>query len=636
MCGIAGVFHVDGAPADAEVVQRMTESIRHRGPDDDGFFTDRGVALGFRRLSIIDLGGGHQPMSSACGRYTIVFNGEIYNYRELRQALETDHGARFLTSSDTEVVLAGYAAWGVEAFRRFNGMFAFALWDAREQSLLLARDRLGKKPLFFARVPGGVVFASEVKALLRHPDVSAAVDPARVPTFLAYRYVPGFETLFRQVECLPSASFMTISSAGGVSSPRRYWDYEFPSGVGQNGQRRDSRVLVEELAELLTDAVRLRMIADVPVGAFLSGGIDSSLVVALMSRLHPRPLETFAIGFDTGVSEAEHARAVAQRCGTDHHEIIVGSRDLIAHIPRVLHARETPITEPSDIPIYMLSRLARTRVTVVLSGEGSDEIFAGYPKYAFQRLLARPLSMVPPLVLEGMARALPFRLRRIQLALQTAAQRDRLERHAAWFGAFGPEARGALLTGALRSAGPVHGYSDLAIKDKVFPSAVEEMLYLDTRHWLPANLLLRGDRMTMAHSLELRCPFLDYRLVEFAAGRIQLGDKIRGLTGKAILRDLAGPMLPPQTLGRRKWGFKVPLDEWFRGPLLGALREVLLSPRAAARGYFDTEKVRQLIDTHAAGRVNLEKQLWILFQLELWHLMFVDRTLSAADGLAAA
>jgi asparagine synthase (glutamine-hydrolysing) len=631
VCGIAGVLHANGAPVDLGVVRRMTEAIRHRGPDDEGLFADRGVALGFRRLSIIDLGGGHQPMSTACGRYSIVFNGEIYNYQELRETLAFRHGACFRTDSDTEVILAGYAAWGVEALRRFNGMFGFAIWDAWKQSLLLARDRLGKKPLFLAKIPQGLVFASEVKALLRHPDVGTDVEPASIPALLAYRYVPGRETLFRSVECLPPATFMTVSSDGEVSSPQSYWDYDFSLEVGENGPRRDPRALTEALGELLTDAVRLRMIADVPVGAFLSGGIDSSLVVALMSRLHPRPLKTFAIGFDTGVSEAAHARRIAEHVGTDHHEIIVGSRDLIAHVPSVLYARETPITEASDIPIYMLSGLARREVTVVLSGEGSDEIFAGYPKYAFQRHFARPLSALPPSMLGWAARALPFGLRRVQLALQTAAERDRFERHAGWFGAFGPAERRALLAPPLRNVGSVHEYSGLALQGKAFASTVEEMLYLDTRLWLPANLLLRGDRMTMAHSLELRCPFLDYRLVEFAAGRIPLDRKIRGLTGKAILRDLAGPMLPPTTIGRPKWGFKVPLDEWFRGPLLGVLREVLLSPRAVARGHFDAGRVRQLIDTHASGRVNLEKQLWILFQLELWHLMFVDRTLSATD-----
>jgi asparagine synthase (glutamine-hydrolysing) len=377
------------------------------------------------------------------------------------------------------------------------------------------------------------------------------------------------------------------------------------------------------------------MISDVPFGAFLSGGIDSSVVVALMSRMHPEPLKTFSIGFDTGFSEAEHARAVAERLRTDHHEVLVGSRDLIDNVPRVLHARETPVTEASDIPIYLLSRLARTKVTVVLSGEGSDEILAGYPKYAFEHALGRRLGRLPAPLLEAVARRLPFGLRRVRLALESVCQADRFERYASWFGAFGPRERESLLAPGL-SAGDVHAYSEGLLRGKSFPSPVEEMLYLDTAHWLSANLLLRGDRMTMAHSLELRCPFLDYRLVEFAARRVPLDLKIRGLSGKWILKQLAESLLPREIVHRKKWGFRVPTDEWFRGALAPVLKDVLLSRRALSRGYFREARLRELIEAHLGGRTNYDKQLWILFQLELWHLMFVDRVLSPGDSLAAA
>jgi asparagine synthase (glutamine-hydrolysing) len=629
MCGIAGILHLKGGPPDPELIRRMTAAMPHRGPDDEGFFADRGLALGFRRLSIIDLAGGHQPMTSSCGRYTVVFNGEIYNYREIRAALERDHDVRFRTRSDTEALLAGYRAWGPAAVSRFNGMFAFALWDAEEQALLLARDRLGKKPLFWTEVPGGIAFASEVKVLLQHPAVRAEVDRGLIPSFLAYRYVPGAETLFRDIHCLAPGHVLSVSSQRGIDVPQRYWDYDFatPSPPSREAD------VAERFFELLHDSVRLRTIADVPVGAFLSGGLDSSVIVALMSQTHPEPLKTFSIGFDTGVDETAFARLVASRYGTDHHEVRVGSRDLIDHIPRTLYARETPITEASDIPIFLLSELARTKVKVVLSGEGSDEILAGYPKYVFMGTLGPWLRRLPPPVLGAVARALPFGLRRAQLALECLAEADPFERHAAWFGAFPPGERAALLTSTMPGVDGVHAMSRRAVDGKTFPSVVEEMLYLDSRFWLPANLLLRGDRMTMANSLELRCPFLDYRLVEFAARDVPMALKVRDGAGKWLLKSLAEPLLPREVVQRRKWGFKVPTSQWFRGPLLGVLKDVLLSPAARGRGYFREERVRALIEDHAARRVDHDKRLWILFQLELWHLMFLDGTLSPGDSL---
>jgi len=628
MCGIVGVFE-RGAAATEGVVRRMASAIVHRGPDDEGYFVDGPVALGFRRLSIIDLHDGHQPMMSDCGRFTIVFNGEIYNHLELREQLEKDHGARFRTKSDTEVLLCALRQWGEPALERLNGMYAFALWDGLERSLLLARDRLGKKPLFYAKTPGGLRFASEVKALLRHPEVPAEVDRSRIPSFLAYRYVPGEETLFRNVECLPPASSMKVWGDAVAASPRPYWDLTFRSAGPLSP---DPAAAEEELAALLTDSVRRRMVADVPVGAFLSGGLDSSVVVSLMAEAHPEPVKTFSVGFDTGFSELSYAREVSSLLRTDHHEVMVGAAELIRQIPAVLESRETPITEASDIPIYLLSRLARTKVTVVLSGEGADEVFAGYPKYAFERAWALTGGFIPPSVSRAVAALLPFRLRRLQLALETVGEPDRLERHTAWFGGFTARERAVLMTPDLAAAGSAHGAVAPWLEGRHFPSLVEEAQYLDTRFWLPGNLLLRGDRMTMAHSLELRCPFLDYRLAEFGA-RLPLDLKVRGRSGKWLLKRVARRRLPPHIVDRAKWGFKVPLAEWFGGALTPLLREVLLSPEARRRGYFREEEVRRLIDTHVSGKRNHEKQLWILLLLELWHRMFVDRTLGRNDRL---
>jgi len=629
MCGIVGILQTDGTPANADLLRPMMDAIVHRGPDDEGVFEDGPVALGFRRLSIIDLACGHQPLTTADGRYTIVFNGEVYNYREVREVLQHDHGREFLTNSDTEVIVNAVAQWGEGALPRLNGMFAFAVWDTVERRLFLARDRLGKKPLHFVRTGNALIYASETKSLLAHPDVPRDVDTSRIPTFVTYRYLPGVETLFRGIEVLQPACSMTATPGGEVSLPRRWWDYEFKGRAAQDAKE---EVLVEELRELLTDAVRLRMIADVPFGAFLSGGLDSSLIVALMSQLHPEPLKTFSIGFDTGFSETNHARTVAQKFNTHHHELVVSSDDLMHAIPAALHARECPISEPSDIPIFLLSELARKKVTVVLSGEGSDEIFAGYPKYAFENRFGWMRSL-PPALLATVARKLPARLRGPQLALECMSAPDKLESYACWFGAFGAAGREHLLAPQYSSTN-VHQFSELALVGRDdFSSRVEEMLYLDTRHWLPANLLLRGDRMTMAHSLELRCPFMDYRLVEFAARRVPLRNKVRGSSGKHLLKKLAERYLPHDIVHRNKWGFKVPVSEWFRGPMAGVLRDTLFSPRALQRGYFQQSYLRHLVDDHTTARADHGKQLWILFQLELWHLMFIDHVLSPHDSL---
>jgi len=606
---------------------RMMDAMRHRGPDDAGYFADGEIALGFRRLSIIDLTGGHQPLSTAGGRFTLVFNGEIYNYRELRAELETQHQMVFRTASDTEVVLHALSLWGADALSRFNGMFALALWDARERTLLLARDRIGKKPLYYSASPQGMVFASEIKALLEHPQVPRRLDATRLPSFLAYRYLPGDETLLAGVRSLPAGSWMRIA-ADADPVPDPYWDLTMP--VANSTADMPAR-----LETLLDDAVRRRMIADVPLGLFLSGGLDSSVILALMARHSAKPVKTFSIAFDTGFSEAGYARLAAERFRADHTEVRFGIGDLLDNLGAALWARETPVSEPSDIPILLLAREARKEVTVVLSGEGSDEIFGGYLKYGIEAAIDRWLPFVPRGLFGHAARLLPARLRRPQLALECVSEADRLERYAGWFGGFRSAERRRVLSTAIESAA-THRFSDDLLAERRFPGVPEEMMYLDLKHWLPANLLLRADRMTMAHSLELRCPFLDYRLVEFAAQQVSRRDKVAFNDGKLVLKQLARQWLPDSIVDRPKWGFKVPVAQWLRGELLPLLKRRLVTGGSPLAQLLDRGAIAGLIGEHSAGRKNHEKQLWILLQLELWHALFVDRTLTSTDLQIAA
>ena len=673
MCGIAGLLRLDGSTPDGVDLDRMSAAMVHRGPDDGGVHVDGPVGLAFRRLAILDLSpGGHQPMLTACGRHALVFNGEIYNHGELRQRLERDGqapAAGWRSSGDTETLLHACIAWGVAATcRAANGMFAFAWWDAAAARLTFARDRFGKKPLFIAcDASQGLAFASEVRALrtawptLNRPT---AVERRRLGAFLCYRFSPGDETLLADIAPLLPGHYAEIEVGNGQAAlgelrPRPYYDYDFAPSVppeataGASGRPArmiaDDATAITELHRLLEDAVRLRLQSDVPLGAFLSGGLDSSLVVALMARLHPEPVKTYSVGFDTGFSEAGYAAQVARHLGTDHHELKIGVDDLIRAIPAALQARETPISEPSDVPIYLLAQKAREKVTVVLSGEGADEVFAGYPKYAGLAAANHPAPRaalavpgVRPLLAMA-ARSLPAALRRVQTALETFALPDRLEQHAHWFGAFTATERKALLAPGLFAESEAHVHQAAErwmaarrASSPAFPSPVEEALYLDTRLWLPANLLLRGDRMTMAHSLELRCPFLDWRLVEFAARRLPQSMKVRGREGKRILKLVAeGPAELPRDIVRRpKWGFKVPVSAWFRGPVLGpSLHATLFSAAALSRGWYQESALRRLVDDHMSGRVDLGRKLWVLYQLELWHCMFIDGTLAPTADL---
>ncbi|NLD69595.1 MAG: asparagine synthase (glutamine-hydrolyzing) [Limnobacter sp.] len=621
MCGIAGIVSASADTPVREAALAMARAIAHRGPDDEGVFDAvcadgrHRLALAHRRLSIIDLASGHQPLGNEDGSVQIVFNGEIYNFEALREQL-LGLGHRMRTRSDTEVIVHAYEQWGLDCVSRLRGMFAFAIWDTRLQRLFLVRDRFGKKPLFIACPrPGELLFASEIKAILAHGGVSPEVDPTAIRDYFAYRYVPAPATLFRGIRKLMPGS-AAVWQRGRLHEWRYYSPPDGrPPAAGVDATAGD---IVQDFLARLDEAVAIRMISDVPFGAFLSGGIDSSAVVALMTRHSSRPVRSFSVGFsDARYSELAYARAIAEHFGTDHHEFVVSQNDLIEHLPALVRFRDAPVAEPSDIPIYLLSREARRTVKMVLTGEGADEFLGGYPKHAAERFAAW-YQMLPRAlrrsVLESMAHALPFRYRRIKTAMTTLGVEDRQLRMARWFGALTREELDRLLVPELASsaAGQTEG---VAAADG---SALRGILYFDQTSWLPDNLLERGDRMTMAASLEARMPFMDHELAAFVSG---LPDRwrIHGMKRKYILRQAMRRLIPRAILERPKVGFRVPVSDWFRGPLREYLRDHLCAGDARIREFVEPHALQRIVDEHVEGRHNHEKLLWATLTLEIWH-----------------
>jgi asparagine synthase (glutamine-hydrolysing) len=613
MCGICGIFNFGThAPADPAALKRATDAMVHRGPDDEGFYLHGELGLGNRRLSIIDLPGGHQPISNEDETIWITFNGEIYNYRDLRAGLLA-HGHRFRTASDTETIVHLYEQYDLACLDHLRGMFAFALWDARKRRLLLVRDRLGIKPVFYRLEPGRLVFASESRALRELTEQPLEIDPQSVYDFFGFRYIPAPQTFYRGVEKLLPGHFL-IADSSGVRT-RAYWDIP-----AEEEMPRAAKEVADEVVERLRESVRLRLIADVPLGVFLSGGTDSSAVVALMTELEARPLRTFSVGFEEPeYSELPYARAVARRFATQHHELIMRPEQLSSELPRLVAFRDEPIAEPTDVALYLLSRSAAQSVKVVLAGEGGDELFAGYPKYAADPL-AGLVSALPQEITRALIRRLPYRQRRAKLALEALSIRDEAERYATWFASFSREERENLFAPEfLAQVDPAH-------PAQVFESYLEKqrertplkrMLYADLKVWLPDNLLLRGDLMTMAASLEERVPFLDHKLVEFAA-RVPTKLLTQGLRAKVLLKRALERFLPPEVIYRRKVGFAVPVGEWFRKPLKSLVADLLLSPQALARGYFNPASMETFLREHFDGIRDRQKQLWALVNFELW------------------
>ena len=618
MCGFAGWVVTNEAPPQG-TLGAMLDSIGHRGPDDRGIFERRSyaggpnVALGHCRLSIISPEGAAQPMRDARAGITLVFNGEIYNFRMLRARLERD-GFTFAQHSDTEVLLRAYQRWGKDLVHYLRGSFAFAIWDESHRRLLLARDRFGEKPLYLHAKGRSLYFASEVKALLRLPTVQRSPDLQSVWDYLAYRYVPAPATLFSGIRKLLPGSIAVFED--GRLTETRYW---VPPDADRLEHPLRSEDPVAEFLQRLDEAVELQMVSDVPFGAFLSGGLDSSTIVALMSR-HTTQVKTFSIGFrERKYSELEHAAAVARAYSTDHHELVVTDADVVRHIESLVALRDAPISEPSDIAMHMLAREAAQSVKMVLTGEGSDELLGGYPKHIAERFAAS-FQRLPSAFRHGfidpLARALPFRFRRVKTAVANLNIEGWPERQIRWFGALDDAGRRSLSV----LAPPVSAFAQAGppFDGDVSASPLRRILYFDQSSWLPDNLLERTDRMTMAASLEARVPFLDHELAAFVSS---LPDhyRVRGLRGKWILREAARTLLPANIVSRPKNGFRVPVSEWFRAPLREFLCDHLRGAGSRTRPYYDSRRLDDVLDEHVSGRQNHEKLLWTLLNLEIWH-----------------
>jgi asparagine synthase (glutamine-hydrolysing) len=617
MCGIAGYFSTRAHDDLSQSLRRMTAAISHRGPDDVGYFesttADGGVrvGLGHRRLSIIDLSTGHQPLGNADGSVQIVFNGEIYNFEALRAELSA-RGYVFRTRSDTEVIVHAYERWGTDCVSRLRGMFAFAIWDARLGRLFLARDRFGKKPLFVYSRDGVLLFASEIKSLLQFPGVTPRVNHSALWDYFRYRYVPGPATLFAGVRKLMPGSWM-LCDANGTTESRYYLP---PDGLRLQAAARCADP-VGGFLELLEESVRIRMMSDVPFGAFLSGGIDSSAVVGLMARHSSLPVKTFSVGFaEAAYSELGHAKTIAELFRTEHHELVVSQAHLLDHLPALTRFRDAPVAEPSDIPIYLLAKEARRTVKMVLTGEGSDEVLGGYPKHVYDRFAVQYQRLPSGLrhgLIEPVVQALPYRFRRAKTAIVNLSIESRAKRMPRWFGALTDDGCADLL----RLPPPPDGTQAEPLPAAPGDSPLRAILYFDQTSWLPDNLLERGDRMTMGASLEARMPFLDHELAAFVSA---LPDawRVRAFTTKRILRLAMQRLLPARILQRPKVGFRVPVNEWFRTSMRDYLLEHLTGADARTRDYYRPEELQRLLREHIDGRQNHEKLLWCLLNLEIW------------------
>jgi asparagine synthase (glutamine-hydrolysing) len=632
MCGIAGILEFGpDVRANAAALREMCSVISHRGPDDDGFYTDGAAAIGMRRLSIVDVAGGHQPLSNEDGTLWIVFNGEIYNHLALREQLIA-RGHRYRTHSDTETVIHLFEEYGADCVQHLRGMFAFAIWNRNSRTLFIARDRLGIKPLYYKLTPERLLFGSEIKALLAHGGIRPEFNRAALPEYLAFGYLSGAESFYNGIFKLLPGHTMTIGPEGKADI-RQYWDLD----ASKPHESRDENHYIQSYRELLEGAVNSHLMSDVPLGVFLSGGVDSSAVAALMTKLRREPVETFSVGYaEQSYSELPFARAVSDHIQSRHHEVLVSEQDFFAALPHLIWHEDEPIAWPSSVSLYFVAKLARENVTVVLTGEGADETLAGYTRYAFTLKNAAVDRVYRSLIPGALRRGLRNHL--ATSSLLGARLRRKLEHTFlakdgnSWdsfyfdnfFSAFGEAEQCGLLTGAfLREVAPSTAYNNvLDYWNHSSGEMLQRLLYTDIKTYL-VELLMKQDNMSMAASIESRVPFLDHVLVEFAT-RIPREVQIQGLAGKRILKKAVEDLLPHSILYRRKLGFPTPWSGWLDGPRLETIRAVLLEPRSLDRGYFRREAIETLFNEHRAKHRDNYDRIWRLFNLELWHRVCLE------------
>ncbi len=622
-----------------ELIAQMCDVIAHRGPDDEGHYVANGVAIGMRRLSIIDIASGHQPISNEDGSVWIVFNGEIYNYRELRNDLIAS-GHQFQTRTDTETIVHLYEEEGERCVEKLRGMFAFAIWDSRKQSLLLARDRAGKKPLHYALTGRTLLFGSEIKSILQYPKIKREVNLDAISDYLSFGYVPDPATAFHGIHKLAPGHTLTFKD--GQLRTRCYWDFNY-DGEPYLAPPREERFYIERVQELLKESVRIRLESEVPLGAFLSGGIDSSTIVALMAREMGEPVKTFSIGFnESSFDELKYARVTARKFQTEHYEFVV-TPDICRIVDELVWHHDEPFADISSVPTYVVSKMAREYVTVVLSGDGGDELFGGYERYVTHRQ-RQNWERLPA----WMRRNLLYRL---SSALpQNTLGKNFLRNIALDGGAryidsgsyFGIEAQKKLLTHELRSA--LCGYDPAAAPRRIFdaptsPERLDHLLYLDSKTYLPGDILVKVDRMSMANSLETRAPLLDHKLIEFVQ-TIPASLKLRGFDTKYILKQAVAGIIPEEIIHRKKQGFDVPIKQWFNNQLREMLDDTLNDRQTRGRGYFNQRAVQAILDEHRRGRRDNARHLWGLLMFELWHRAFIDgaviKSKTRSDGINLA
>jgi len=627
MCGIAGILEFDsGRKPSAEALQRMAGVLAHRGPDEEGFHHEGPVGLAHRRLSIIDLVSGQQPMGSPDRRVWLVFNGEIYNFPELRGGLE-GKGHRFRTSSDTEVLLALYLEYGLEAFAKLNGMFACAFWDSRENRLVLAQDRFGKKPLFYYQDQHRFLFGSEIKALLASGMVERKINTRALHEYLSHSYIVVEDAIIDGVRRLPPAHLLVVRNGELVCRP--YWEFRFRP-VPDAPREEEA---AEHLEGLLRQSVRRRLMSDVPLGAFLSGGLDSSAVVSIMASLSTRPVKTFTIGFEeSDFSEVDDARVVARHLGTDHHEIIV-KPSALEILPNLVWYLDEPFGDSSAVPTYYVCQAARRHVTVALSGDGGDEVFAGYKRYMelgrYQRAERIP-RWIRQGIVSRMTDALPF----------TCPGWNYLYALGEWRNGGLPETLGIFPYIREELYSPdfkrITAHVDpFETTNRILQEArsldpVSRYQYMDTLEYLPFDILTKVDRMSMANSLEVRAPLLDYPLVEYMAS-LPISFKLRDGISKYIFRRICEQLLPPTVLEKKKQGFAIPKGDWFQKELRSYAEEILLDRGTLSRGYFDAGNLRRMLRHHATGRRDYSNWIWCLIVLEIWFRVFLDKPVEAAS-----